>query len=494
MTTPEELQAQIREFLAKCREPALLESGEKIIPLEPDRFAVEIHGGRVVLHAWSEEASLVRRVNGVIRAEPARLELAIRRLGQGDTSLALLDLARAGAHIEKQATRLEFRERFRRLLGRELGGWEIRQISASADLEHSLSPAYARALLTHGQTAWAAIAADPAADCDQALSFGLIWLDYLRQREAKRVVQGLKIFLPQKRSSTTANRLAFLDGSQAAYELYEFGPDNTTARIDEHNYGNLATTLEPALPVSEPQQPVSEWVERLVERCGAERVGRGDGLVSLRVRGLEFARASAHAMTYGFDDDRPVTEANFTLVEALASQLAATRQAGAEDRQNPLYRAAPERWLESLARHDIATLDGALRPEPLYCQVPAVAGSDRGIIDLLGVDHAGRLAILELKASQDLHLPLQGLDYWMRVKWHLDRGEFRTRGYFRGIELRADPPRLVLVSPVFDFHPTTETILRYFSSSVEVERVGLGSDWRRRLQVVFRARGAERPG
>ena len=91
-------------------------------------------------------------------------------------------------------------------------------------------------------------------------------------------------------------------------------------------------------------------------------------------------------------------------------------------------------------------------------------------------------------------LPLQGLDYWMRVKWHLDRGEFRASGYFRGVELNPAPPRLLLVSPAFDFHPTTETILRYFSPQVEVERLGLGAEWRRELQVVFRARGAEPPG
>src|SRR5262249_28979730 len=128
-----------------------------------------------------------------------------------------------------------------------------------------------------------------------------------------------------------------------------------------------------------------------------------------------------------------------------------------------------------------------------YSQVPAVAGFDRGIIDLLGVDRAGRLAVLELKASEDIHLPLQGLDYWMRVKWHLDRGEFQKRGYFPGVEILPAPPRLVLVSPAFDFHPTTESILRYFSRQIEVERVGLGAEWRNELKVVFRARGAERP-
>jgi hypothetical protein len=126
--------------------------------------------------------------------------------------------------------------------------------------------------------------------------------------------------------------------------------------------------------------------------------------------------------------------------------------------------------------------------------VPALAGSGRGIIDLLGCDQYGRLVIIELKASEDIHLPLQGLDYWICVNWHLKRGDFRKHGYFHGLAIRAEEPRLILVSPALDFHPMTETILQFLSPEVEVERVGLGADWRRRLEVVFRARGAETPG
>jgi hypothetical protein len=101
--------------------------------------------------------------------------------------------------------------------------------------------------------------------------------------------------------------------------------------------------------------------------------------------------------------------------------------------------------------------------------------------------------VIELKAGADLHLPMQALDYWIRVKWHLDRGEFSAAGYFPGIELRPDPPRLLLVSPALEFHPTTETLLRFVSPAVEVERVGVGSAWRAGLEVMFRLRGAERP-
>jgi hypothetical protein len=100
------------------------------------------------------------------------------------------------------------------------------------------------------------------------------------------------------------------------------------------------------------------------------------------------------------------------------------------------------------------------------------------------------LAVVEIKASQDIHLPLQALDYWMRVKWHLERGEFAGRGYFPGLELRPEPPVLLLIAPALEFHPTNEGILRYFSPEIEVERIGLGIQWRQELRVMFRRSGA----
>jgi hypothetical protein len=494
---PELLRARLEAFVRGCREPAVLEPGERTIPLEPGRFELEIHGTAVVLHAWSEATNLVRRLLRVREERPGRLELAVQRLGRAEAVLWVLDLARAGAHFERQAERLEFRERFRRMLAREFGGWEVVQISAAADLEHTLSPAYTRALVTRGTSAFAAIGVDDDADaatCDHLLSFGLIWLDYLRTREKRRVVRGLKLFLPQKRSATTGHRLPFLDPARVEYALYEFASDNSTALLEGSNSGNLSTHLPPAPPLADLSPAVAAWIDRLARRFDLECVPRADGLLSLRVRGLEFARCSATLMTYGFDEDRPVTTATFSHVEDLAAELAQARSPQADDRQHTLYRTAPERWLESLVRAAPGVLDGNLRAEPIYSQVPAVAGVESGILDLLACDRSGRLAVLELKASEDIHLPLQGLDYWMRVKWHLDRGGFRARGYFPGVELQPAPPRLLLISPAFDFHPTTETILRYFSPQVEVERIGVGAEWRHGLQVVFRARGAERPG
>jgi hypothetical protein len=36
-------------------------------------------------------------------------------------------------------------------------------------------------------------------------------------------------------------------------------------------------------------------------------------------------------------------------------------------------------------------------------------------------------------------------------------------------------------------------VLRYFSPEVEVERVGVNSDWQSNLRVILRLRGAEDP-
>ena len=50
----------MRRFLARCRQPVLLEDGEQPIPLVPGRYELEARGSGCVLHAWGEEGNLVR--------------------------------------------------------------------------------------------------------------------------------------------------------------------------------------------------------------------------------------------------------------------------------------------------------------------------------------------------------------------------------------------------------------------------------------------------
>ncbi len=110
------------------------------------------------------------------------------------------------------------------------------------------------------------------------------------------------------------------------------------------------------------------------------------------------------------------------------------------------------------------------------------------MIDVLTSTHAGRLAVVELKADEDIHLPLQGLDYWSLVEWHHTRGEFPRFGHFCEKELSREKPLLFLVAPALHVHPTTDTLLRYLSPEIEWVFVGIDERWREGVKVVFRKR------
>lgn len=89
------------------------------------------------------------------------------------------------------------------------------------------------------------------------------------------------------------------------------------------------------------------------------------------------------------------------------------------------------------------------------------------MIDVLTITRDGRLAVVELKADEDMHVPLQGLDYWAEVAWHSSRGEFERFGYFPGPERCPNKPLLFLVAPALHVHPATDTLLHYISPAIE---------------------------
>jgi hypothetical protein len=120
------------------------------------------------------------------------------------------------------------------------------------------------------------------------------------------------------------------------------------------------------------------------------------------------------------------------------------------------------------------------------------------MIDLLAATRDGQLAVIELKADEDIHLPLQGLDYWSRVKWHHDREEFHRFGYFvshegKPLPLSPAAPLLMLAAPALRIHPATDTILRYFSPEVDWSLIAVDERWREEVKVVFRKRGSQSP-
>lgn len=486
-------EAAIRRFLAAARQPALIEPGEERFLLAGDTYALEWHGNRLLLQAWDQRRNLARRIVGVHEEKTGYLELIIERFGGLEGRISLLDVARAGASRSRREPRLVFREQFRRALRRQFPDWRLVELSSEANLEESLSPAYPRALIRNGGSGWAAIASPPGATSG-VLTFGLIWLDYLRKRERRITVEGLALFLPQAEAKAACLRLPFLNPRAARFAAFVYTPDGYEDRLDPADYGNLATRLDDCSSLA-PERPaqVAAWIGRLSELPFVERIARQDGSLSLRVRGLEFARATGTDLLFGLEHKSAARESNIDEIEELARGIARLRAPRAAERANPMWRLQTEAWLESQVRANLERIDASLLEEPIYGQVPAVAGGDRGILDLLAAERSGRLTVIELKASEDIHLPLQALDYWMRVRWHAERDEFSRQGYFPGVPLSREWPRLLLVAPSLEFHPKTETVLRYFAPEIEVERIGLAVEWRERVQVMFRVPGAQRP-
>ncbi len=325
--------------------------------------------------------------------------------------------------------------------------------------------------------------------------------------------RGWRIVVPRGMGTLTLSRLAWLNPAAAQWELWEL--DQRSEELEQRDaadHGNLRTRLVHAPNETTARERFAESAARILQIVPAE----GRTLVDQRLRsatelafllhGLEFAcvRIGVLADSFGRSqqitfgagaNETELTDQNESDLRELIVRLFSRRSAAGEH-NDPLYRMRPERWLESVLRKDVSLLDERLDPAHVYTQVPAFAASDRGILDLLSISSDGRLAVIELKADEDLHLALQGLDYWIRVRWHHlqnpDRatglGEFQRHGYFGGMHLSPGPPRLYLVAPALRVHPATEIVLAYLSPRVEWNLIALNERWRKQIKVVWRKR------
>jgi len=483
------LRAEAERFLASCRDPVLLEPGEAPFVLSAGHGIAFTERGRFLLvEAWDETRSLARRVTGIEEKQRGRLVFSVERFGGREGRLTLADRAEpAAAPALERGSRTVLLERLRRWLARQFPGWHLRELSAGMDLENTLSPACPRALLTLGQRRLAAVAAD-ASHAPQALAQGLLWLDYLRRRDGVDA-RSLALFLPRGTETSAMLCLEWLDVEAA---LYVYGDDGVEERAERADAGNrireLARWVEPPAPAA---GETARWVHELALEEGVETIAAAPGEWSVRVRGLEFARWRRGGLLCGVPARRRANR--IEPVRALARELALIRSADGPDPRHPWRLARPEAWLESVLRARLELIDPLLLPAPVYTQVGMVEGQDRNIADLMALRRDGRLTVIEIKAAPDANLPLQALEYWARMAHHASRGEFARSGYFPGLAVRSEPPRLVLAGPALAFHPSTETLLGYFRPAVEVERVGLGVEWQQHARVVLRVRGAAHP-
>ena len=502
--TPEALTRTVQDYLSEAAGAVVLENGAIAFDLAQSKYSISGEYNRCLLHLWSAERNAVRRVldaevvNGTLR-------LAVQRLGQVRPSK--LEICRERDRrtpTARRSARANYEQKLRRTLERHFAELKIIKLTGGVDLQKSFGPVYARGLIRQGRSAFAVLgvnAQETQASVDAALTFGILWLDVCRQSQALNVVvQGLKLFVPNGSSSLVRERMANLNQDAARWSLYELDErHDALVEIDCADRGNVETRLIHATDDAAARERFKESIARIQEILpSCEVCVQSAAEIIFRWRGLEFAHARIGCVPGSFSatedivfgvgaEERVLEIRNETEFTKLAHCLRDVRHPYGP-RQHPLWRLRPERWLESLVVGDVSVIDDRLQTSCRYSQVPAFSASDRAMIDVLTTTKAGRLAVVELKADEDIHLPLQGLDYWARVEWHHSPGEFPRYGYFEDRALSAEKPLLFLVAPAFHVHPATDTLLRYIAPEIEWEFVGIDERWREGVKVVFRKR------
>ncbi len=486
-----EIETALRE-MAAAGDVEVRENASRFAPLASLEWEVRGQEAAPLLHLWSGQHNLTRRVVAITEHSEERLVLAVQRFGRAKPDrLEFLRIDHARA--ERDFSREEFRDWLAHVLTHRFPDEAIESLSVAADLEHSLSGCYVRGMMRRGPLAWAILAVserESLAVQESILTFGLVWLDHARQAARRAPVPGLRLFLPEGAGRVSCQRLAALDSS-TPIEVYEIRPAlEEVVQLHPSDTGNLNTWLVPRRETESLLARARTDLDKIIELAPdaiEASVVPGAHEVALRFRGLAFARWAEGQVYFGVGDGmEEVTPASENSLRRLVRELRVHRDSLASDTRHPLYRAQAERWLEAQVREDPARVDPRLDPRFVYTQVPAVAAGDRSVMDLLSVTRDGRLVVMELKTEEHLHLPLQAADYWLRVRWHQQQNDFARCGYFPGVALQAKPPVVYLVAPGLRFHPSTDTLLRFLSCEMEVTRVGLAEDWRRGLRVIFR--------
>jgi len=514
------LAESVQAYLADHPAAALLEDGHLLFDMRRANYSVSESHGRCLLQLWSDERNLIRTVIE-IKERAQSLRLMTRRMGAAKPqALEIVPSNDRRTPSARDAARRTYQRLLERVLTRAFLGSKVDGFRSAMDLEHSFGPAYVRGRLLRGTAADAVIGvseAESAATIDGVLTLGILWLDYCRQHsDGRRHFGGLKVIVPAGAWRTTAERMAWLNQTTADFQLFTLDArSEELAPADFRDTGNLESRLVHAFSPTAAIERCQSGIDRLLGlvpengRRAVEICARSASEVALLLHGLEFARMRFGASTTSFareleltfgagPHETPLTQDSEPLCRELFAHLFLSRHPDGSF-NDPLFRLQPERWLESRIRTSIGELLPQLRGDRIYSQVPALSSTDRGMLDLLALDRNGRLNVIELKADEDLHLPLQALDYWIRVRaLNQDRrtaagnprplSAFERSGYFAGDEVSPLPPRLILAGPALRIHPANEPVLRYLSPEVDWELIALTEHWRRELKVVFRKR------
>jgi len=491
------LTADIEERLRKfdgATSVEVRENGMRLATFEEFRWELRGLADKPVLAVHSEQAHITRRIVGISAESDGHLALSFERIGSGRPGR--IEFVRVEfSRPPREVARDEFRLRLARVLAERFPDEALEApLVTGPDLEHSISGNYARGVIQSPSGRWALLAvpdSETAATSANALTFGLLWLARVREMDREDDVAGLKLIVAKDAGKKIVH-LAKALSSSVALEIFEYEPrSQSLLRIDPNSFLNQDNWLvanRARRVLLDSAAPELDPIVALAPKAIVLHPDPHNSEIILRFRGLAFARWENHLVFFGDGGDlrKKLTAGSEGELKKLLRDFENYRHPLASNTRHPLYHARPERWLETIVRNDVTRIDANLDRRFVYTQLFASTANERSILDVLTVTKSGRLAIIELKASEHIHLPLQAAEYWLRIRRHLEQGDFANCGYFPQLQLQKTPPLVYLVAPALRFHPTTGLLQRYLSQSMEVIRIGLAESWRRGIRVVMR--------
>lgn len=378
-------------------------------------------------------------------------------------------------------------------------GARIYRMGLSAGIRSGQPGRYARILLELKNESIAVtgiVSEGEVSSVDAFLSSALVW--YLRASESSRRpnVRSLWLVAHKDRVETLSQRLALLrDDLRRVITLFEiddgFQELTPVGLIDMEELFSEKPSRLHRPHSTKPSESAAQIIALAPDAIDVLRARHGE---TLRYHGLPFARVrrvmNQERVWFGIEkahrrvlDDRSVSE-----WDKLLKDLMEHRNATTCDRRNVLYRVAPEAWLESLLRRNISMLDPGLRLAPIHTQFrtsPASSGAARPV-DLLALRHDGRLAVIELKVSEDREHVLQGADYWRRVEAHRRCGNIQRARLFDDAEIADEAPLVYLAAPLLSFHRAFYMLANSIARDIKIYRFDLNEDWRAGVRVARR--------
>lgn len=467
------------------------------------RFELTIEWGKLMFTAFCEGFVQTWRITG-FDLLPGRISLLARRgIARLPVTLTLYQTGLVGPEDAGQR-RTEYLEMIRQLLNAYDPQTVIRAGSVAGIRRRNIRGGYARLVLHHSGSRVLVLGVSGSENqqlINDIPEAGLTWISrYNGDRVPSGQARELWFLLPAGRDRTAIERLTLMTAKHLDVRIRGFS-------VDEEKRSIVAMEIAAQMELLSRHPRRLIWPRREEDEgesglLRARIVALAADLIEVRsaigrrgerfmIHGLEFAcwaHGGPSRISFGISDRVKLTVENFYLLEELVRRISRYRRADARDRRHQLYRLRAEAWLESTIRRDIRRFDPALDDRYVYCQVPTWRADERSVLDILAVEKGGRLVVIELKAGEDAMLPLQGLDYWLRVKESLERHEFQHRGLFEGVKLSHESPLLYLVTPRLRFHRTFSEVGRCLAPEIEAYRIGLNSNWRSGLRVQVRER------